>query len=65
MGAVTNNVSTKADVFITDEWKGYTTVGKQYRHEKINHIKLEYVAAVILAFTLNQSRISGVSSNGA
>lgn len=42
-GAVTNNVSTKADIFITDEWKGYTTVGKQYNHQTINHIKLQYV----------------------
>lgn len=42
-GAVTNNVSTKADIFITDEWKGYTKVGRQYNHETINHIRLEYV----------------------
>jgi hypothetical protein len=42
-GAVTNNVSTSADVFITDEYAGYKTVGKQYRHETLKHIALEYV----------------------
>ena len=42
-GAVTNNVSTKSDIFITDEWRGYKGVGKQYRHETVNHIALEYV----------------------
>jgi hypothetical protein len=42
-GAVTNNVSTSADVFITDEWGGYKRVGSQYRHETVNHIALEYV----------------------
>lgn len=42
-GAVTNNVSTSADVFITDEWAGYKKVGKQYRHETVKHIALEYV----------------------
>lgn len=42
-GAVTNNVSTSADVFITDEWTGYRKVGKQYRHETVNHVSLEYV----------------------
>jgi len=42
-GAVTNNVSTSADVFITDDWRGYKKVGKQYRHETVNHIALEYV----------------------
>jgi hypothetical protein len=40
---VTNNVSTNADVFITDEWRGYKKVGQQYRHETVNHIALEYV----------------------
>jgi hypothetical protein len=42
-GAVTNNVSTSADVFITDEWGGYKKVGRQYRHETVKHIALEYV----------------------
>jgi hypothetical protein len=42
-GAVTNNVSTSADVFITDQWGGYKKVGQQYRHETVNHIALEYV----------------------
>jgi hypothetical protein len=42
-GAVTNNVSTAADVFITDDFRGYKKVGKLYRHETVNHIALEYV----------------------
>jgi len=42
-GAVTNNVSTKADIFITDQCHGYKQVGKRYQHETVNHIALEYV----------------------
>jgi hypothetical protein len=42
-GAVRGNVSTKAELFITDEWKGYKQVGKRYEHETVKHIKLEYV----------------------
>lgn len=38
-----NTISTEAERFIADEWAGYKTVGKQYHHETINHIKLEYV----------------------
>ena len=30
-------------MFITDDWRGYRKVGKQYRHETVNHIALEYV----------------------
>jgi transposase-like protein len=41
--AVKNTISTEANLFITDEWAGYKTIGKQYKHETINHIKLEYV----------------------
>jgi hypothetical protein len=41
--AVKNTISTEAELFITDEWAGYKTVGKQYHHETVNHIKLEYV----------------------
>ena len=42
-GAVTNNVSRNADVFITDQYAGYKKVGKLYRHETVNDIALEYV----------------------
>jgi ISXO2-like transposase domain/Transposase zinc-ribbon domain len=42
-GAVTNNVAINADVFITDQNPGYTSIGKFYRHETVNHISLEYV----------------------
>jgi hypothetical protein len=42
-GAVKNNVSTSADVFITDEFPSYKKFGKQYRHETVKHIALEYV----------------------
>jgi hypothetical protein len=41
--AVINNVSTKADIFITDQNRCYKRVGKVYRHETVNHIELEYV----------------------
>ncbi len=41
--AVKNTISTEADLFITDEYGSYKAVGKQYHHETINHIKLEYV----------------------
>jgi hypothetical protein len=41
--AVKNAVSTEAELFITNEWAGYKTVGKQYHHETVNQIKLEYV----------------------
>ena len=42
--AVKNTISTEAELFITDEWAGIQDpVGKQYHHETVNHIKLEYV----------------------
>jgi hypothetical protein len=42
-GAVQGNISTDAELFITDEYSGYMKVGRQYRHETVNHIALEYV----------------------
>jgi hypothetical protein len=43
-GAVRGTISVKADLFITDQYKPYTIVGREYRrHEAVNHIKLEYV----------------------
>jgi hypothetical protein len=41
--AVKNTISTESELCITDQWPGYKNVGKQYRHETVNHIKLEYV----------------------
>jgi hypothetical protein len=41
--AVKNTISTDADLFITDEGSWYKTLGKQFHHETVNHIKLEYV----------------------
>ncbi len=41
--AVKRTISTEADLFITDEWRGYLSLGKTYKHETVNHIKLEYV----------------------
>jgi len=41
-GAVKGNVSAKAELFITDEWRGYKKVGKSYQHETVKHIQLEY-----------------------
>jgi ISXO2-like transposase domain/Transposase zinc-ribbon domain len=41
--AVKNTISTEADLFITDEGRGYISLGKTYKHETVNHIKLEYV----------------------
>lgn len=41
--AVKNTISTEADLFITDELRSYRSLGKEYRHETVNHIKLEYV----------------------
>lgn len=41
--AVKNTISTDADIFITDEGRGYVSLGKTYKHETVNHIKLEYV----------------------
>src|SRR5580658_492972 len=41
--AVKGTISTEADLFITDEAGWYKKAGKQYHHETINHIKLEYV----------------------
>ena len=41
--AVKNTISTDADLFITDESGACKSVGKQYQHETVNHIKLEYV----------------------
>jgi ISXO2-like transposase domain/Transposase zinc-ribbon domain len=41
--AVNGTISTEADLFITDEAGWYKKAGKQYHHETINHIKLEYV----------------------
>lgn len=44
VGAVTNNVSTSADVFITDEATWYKKIHEyNYRHETVNRITLEYV----------------------
>jgi hypothetical protein len=42
-GAVRGNISNTAELFITDEWKGYKQVGKEYEHETVKHIRLEYV----------------------
>ena len=42
-GAVSGNVSVKAEqLVITDENRGYHKVGKDYAHETVNHIQLEY-----------------------
>jgi len=41
--AVKNTISTDAKLFITDEAIGYKSLGKAYRHETVNHIRLEYV----------------------
>ena len=41
--AVKNTISTNAELFITDEARGYVSLGKTYNHETVNHIKLEYV----------------------
>ena len=41
-GAVKGNVSAKAELLISDEWRGYKAVGKEYRHETVKHIELEY-----------------------
>ena len=41
--AVKGSISTESELFITDQWPGYKNVGKQYQHETVNHIKLEYV----------------------
>ena len=41
-GAVKGNVSVKAELLISDEWRGYKAVGKEYRHETVKHIELEY-----------------------
>jgi hypothetical protein len=41
--AVKGTISTDTELFITDEAGWYKKVGKQYRHETINHIKLEYI----------------------
>jgi ISXO2-like transposase domain/Transposase zinc-ribbon domain len=41
--AVKNTISTESELFITDEAAGYKSLGKTYRHETVNHIKLEYV----------------------
>jgi ISXO2-like transposase domain/Transposase zinc-ribbon domain len=42
-GAVRGNVSPKAELFITDESRAYKQVGKEYNHETVKHINLEYV----------------------
>jgi len=42
-GAVKGNVDVKADLLVTDQYIGYKSLGKTYRHETVNHIKLEYV----------------------
>jgi len=44
-GAVRGNVSVKADMLVTDQYAGYKSLGETYRHETVNHIKLEYVRA--------------------
>jgi hypothetical protein len=41
--AVNSTISTEANIFITDEHPAYITLGKQYQHETVNHIQLEYV----------------------
>src|ERR1700680_2718344 len=41
--AVKSTISTEANIFITDEHPAYITLGKQYQHETVNHIQLEYV----------------------
>jgi len=41
--AVKNTLSTEAELFITDESGAYKKVGRQYQHETVNHIRLEYV----------------------
>jgi hypothetical protein len=42
-GAVKGTVSIEAEMLVTDQWRGYKKVGKEYRHETVNHIALEYV----------------------
>ena len=42
-GAVTGTISKEAKLFITDEHPAYTVLGRQYNHETVNHISLEYV----------------------
>lgn len=42
-GAVKGTVSMDADLLVTDEGRGYKSIGKIYRHEAVNHIALEYV----------------------
>ena len=41
-GAVKGNVSVKAELLISDEWRGYKAVGREFPHETVNHIQLEY-----------------------
>jgi hypothetical protein len=41
--AVTETVSPKAELLLTDQNAGYKAVGKSYTHETVDHSKLEYV----------------------
>jgi hypothetical protein len=41
-GAVKGNVSVKAELLISDEWRGYKNVGKEYNHKTVKHIHFEY-----------------------
>ena len=41
-GAVRGNVSIKAELLISDEARAYKSLGKEYTHETVNHIQLEY-----------------------
>jgi hypothetical protein len=42
-GAVKGNVSVKAELVISDESRAYKKVGRDFPHETVNHIQLEYV----------------------
>jgi len=42
MGVINDRVSKDATI-MTDEYAGYKAVGKEYRHETVNHSKGEYV----------------------
>jgi transposase-like protein len=39
VGVIKDRVSPKADLVVTDQWRGYQKVGKTHNHAVINHIK--------------------------
>lgn len=57
-GVVRDNVSKDAELLCTDQSAAYTKVGREYRHEVINHIKLEYAKRVD-GFTVTTNGIEG------